>query len=377
MKSRIKPIDGLRACAVLGVLWAHIWMFFDNIPFYLGGKDINRFLSFGGIGVDLFFVISGFCMYLMYAKKSETFSLQSYLSFFKKRWLRIAPAFYLAVIVESLIYLVKSGLFPYQTMVSHLLFLNIFFDSQILSPSFWSLATEWHFYLILPFLFIGLKGRYSLVSRVLLLCAICVGFRLYNYRGNLFLTGQTISSDMIWYRFIEFGWGIIAAWYYLNVEGLPKWLKGNPGFLIAAIIALLGRGLMANELLAKFGNLAFVGRAMGEPVLTLGFALMILNLVQSESAFQKVLSTSFFQFIGKISYSFYLWHWILASNLSFYIKHRYGTSNLVFEISFLLSFVILVILSWISYKWLEEPYFKKRSEPASGENKTQLATSVN
>ena len=376
MKSRIKPIDGLRACAVLGVLWAHIWMFFDNIPFYIKGKDINRLLSFGGIGVDLFFVISGFCMYLMYARKSETFSLKTYLAFFKKRWLRIAPAFYLAVVVESIIYLVKAGVFPYETMVSHFLFLNIFFDAQILSPSFWSLATEWHFYLILPFLFIGLKNRYSLVLRVLLLCALCVGFRLYNYRGNLFLSGQTISSDMIWYRFIEFGWGILAAWYYLSVEGIPRWLRGNSGFLLSAAIALLGRGLMANELLAKFGTLAFAGRAMGEPVLTFGFALMVLNLVKSESLFEKILSSPFFQFIGKISYSFYLWHWILSSNLSFFLKHRYGSSNLVFEISFLLSFAVLTVISWISYKWLEEPYFKKRSEPAKEESKATLATSV-
>ena len=59
---RIEPLDGLRTCAVLGVLWAHVWMFFKNIPFPLAGVDINRLLAFGGIGVVLFFVIMGFCM---------------------------------------------------------------------------------------------------------------------------------------------------------------------------------------------------------------------------------------------------------------------------------------------------------------------------
>src|SRR5262245_49813726 len=101
LRDRIAPVDGLRALAVLGVLWWHVWMFSGNPSLSVGrvgavNLDVNRAVSAIGTGVDLFFVISGFCMYLMYAKSQSVFSAQRYAAFIKRRWWRIAPAFYAA-----------------------------------------------------------------------------------------------------------------------------------------------------------------------------------------------------------------------------------------------------------------------------------------
>src|SRR5688572_25787080 len=137
---RIRAIDGLRAFAVLGVIWAHIWMFFDNIPWKLAGIDILKIIYFGGIGFDSFFVFCGFCMYLMYHKKAADFTIGFYWSFIVKRWKRIAPAFYFVVLFESVLYLINSGLFPVKSFVYHLLFINTLNKDNVLSPPFWSLA---------------------------------------------------------------------------------------------------------------------------------------------------------------------------------------------------------------------------------------------
>ena len=356
---RIEPLDGLRTCAVLGVLWAHVWMFFKNIPFPLAGVDINRLLAFGGIGVDLFFVISGFCMYLMYAKKVKQFNFESYGSFFVKRWRRIAPAFYAVVLVDCFIYLVSTGVFPFNNMLAHFFFINTITDYTSLSPSFWSLATEWHFYLILPFLFIRLKTPKEFMYRVFFLMAISMVTRIVLFSDKSFLQNVTLDSDMIWYRFIEFGWGLLAALFYTQQGQLPGWLKGNMGFIFSFIIAFSGRLLMTSDVLLYLGKAASIGRALGEPVLTFGFGLMVLNVVLSPSIFANLLSSKPFLFIGRISYSMYLWHWMIAINVSGWVIAKFGISQLNFYMCFFAITILLIPVAYISYKLLEEPYFKK------------------
>src|ERR1700730_731081 len=176
--NRIPAIDGLRTMAVLGVLWSHVWGFFNNIPWQMG-VDLNRVISFGRNGVDLFFVISGFCMYLMYGSKIARFSKDSFLDFLKRRWFRIAPAFYVLIAVESLRLLLNDGAFPVQNFFYHLFFINIFLPKNLFSPIYWSLATEFHFYLIFPFLFLFLKNQKELLKRVLIGILVCLVFRFF------------------------------------------------------------------------------------------------------------------------------------------------------------------------------------------------------
>src|SRR5664279_1654436 len=139
MKSRIAPIDGLRAYAVLGVIWAHAWTEFKHPSLKIWRVDINKIISFGGVGVDLFFVISGFCMYLMYQKKAKTFNISVYREFIFKRWKRIAPAFYVVVSFECILYLILHGQFPFSSFIAHLFFANTFISDNVLSPPFLSL----------------------------------------------------------------------------------------------------------------------------------------------------------------------------------------------------------------------------------------------
>ena len=357
--NRIKPIDGLRAFAVLGVIWAHIWMFFSNVPMVVKGIDVNKLLSFGGIGVDLFFVISGFCMYLMYEKKTRNFNAGVYKEFIVKRWKRIAPAFYFVVIFECFYYLVNHGEFPLKSFLSHLLFINTFDGSNVLSPPFWSLATEWHFYLILPCLFIKDPTGKKLVPRVLILMAVCIIFRLWLYYGQKMTKDETISNVMIWYRFVEFGFGILAARFYLLQKKLPVYLQGSVGFIISLIIAFGGRLCMTTDVCNRFGSAAFIVRSLGEPVLTFGFAVMILNLITSKSIFKKFISANFFLYIGKISYSMYLWHWFISILVSYYIIGKSGISATTMELAFVATLVWLIPVAGLSYYIFESFYFRK------------------
>jgi peptidoglycan/LPS O-acetylase OafA/YrhL len=359
-KSRIGPIDGLRAFAVLGVMWAHTWMFFGGLPWIIRSVNIHQIISFGGIGVDLFFVISGFCMYLMYQKSAGQFSIKIYRQFIFKRWRRIAPAFYVVVSFECLLILFRQGYFPGNNYLSHLFFVNTFSSEHILSPSFWSLSTEWQYYIILPLLFIKDSNGDRRVLRIIILMIICLGFRMYIYyqHASEMHAGLTIETDKIWYRFIEFGWGMLAAKIYSNMSPLPKFLRGLKGFFLAFSVACFGRIIMMTVFFNHFYSMAFIVRACGEPILTLGFALIILNVTEYKTIFSTLLSTDFMQFVGKISYSMYLWHWIIIDTICHWFINRNLVSPLYLNMAFFVSLALILPVAWISYRLLEAPYFK-------------------
>lgn len=114
-----------------------------------------------GTGVDLFFVISGFCMYMMYVRKETQFSWSNYTTFLRKPWLRIAPAFYVSALVCAIGNIFLGNPFPWRDLLSHFTFTHILFpNTGGLAAPFWSLATEWHFYIFMP-LFIWAAKRWG------------------------------------------------------------------------------------------------------------------------------------------------------------------------------------------------------------------------
>jgi peptidoglycan/LPS O-acetylase OafA/YrhL len=297
----------------------------------------------------------------MYEKKSKDFSWPLYKQFLIRRFKRIAPAFYLLIVIGFIMFYYKNGIFPYQTAVFHLLFINGFLEHNYFSPHFWSLSTEWQFYLILPFLFFNISGKKNTLLRVLLLIVICLIFRallFYRYQHDL-LAGITIDSQAIWYRFVEFGIGIIAGRLYIDNWKLPAFLQGNKGFLLSFVIAYFGRICMVTEFVARFKQYGFLVRTIGEPVMTFGFGLIIYGLITSHSIIRRLICTKPVLFIGKISYSMYLWHWLVAQMTSEFIIGIFHPQVPGLYLSFVLSVFILLPVSWLSYRLFEAPYFKK------------------
>ena len=359
--NRLTEIDGLRAIAVLGVLWSHFWMFFGNPFLNVFGLPINRILSFGGVGVDLFFVISGFCMYYTFHNKYSTLTIPIFWKFLKGRWLRVAPLYYLAVIVYSIFIYINTVHFPFKSVIYHLFFLQTIFNSNNIAPHFWSLATEWHFYLILPFFFyFGYINRHNnyFIFKLIFLCILC---RLF-YWGFIANSPLTIDrSDRIYLRFVEFGWGIfICQLFILNIP-LSKLFSGISGFIFAFGIAFLGRLLNTTEVILAFSHLGYIVKALADPIMSFGFSMLILNILKSKTFFSKILNSSIFQQIGKVSYSFYLWHWMVSIYICKIALIYFGQKNLVLNIAFIISALITFLISKLSWSLIESRYFKINS----------------
>jgi len=359
-KSRIKVLDGFRAIAILGVLWAHIWMFFGNPDFTVFQVNIAQLISFFGTGVDSFSVISGFCMYLMFKTNTDqTINWGWNLRYLSKRWLRIAPAFYIAILVYGIISVNFNVLqFDLSYAFKNALFIRNFFpESSLYAPHFWSLSTEWQFYLILSFI-LWLIQRHSFKTCLTFLVLLCLMFRFF-----MALTNSKDEFNIINYslpsRLIEFAMGIIMAELFLSQRLLH--FQNIIALIFGVTLAFTGRVFLSAYFHFRADSMGVFARTFDLFLLSAGYAIVILNTLSLRSAFSRFLESGVMTSIGKYSYSMYLWHWLVAEKLSAIVKSVLNLNSFVaVNITFFLSLILLYPMSLISYKLFEAPYFRKR-----------------
>lgn len=284
-----RDINGLRAIAVMAVVLYHF-----NIPYIQGGF----------IGVDVFFVISGFLMTGIITRRVDK-SEFSFLSFYLDRCRRIIPALFvtcLAVAVVGYYFVVPTD---YESLGKHI-YNSIIFSSNInyfQEVSYfdadaklkwllhtWSLSVEWQFYILYPFFifFANLFGGRKLVN--LVVAAIFATSFFYSVYASIY------DKSAAFYLIYSRGWEMAAGGLVYLFPYLLSNLAGARTKLAGLLIILLSI-ILIDSSQAWPGALAFIPVA--------GACLFI----SSHRNNSTILDFSPFQFLGKISYSVYLWHW--------------------------------------------------------------------
>ncbi len=364
--NRIKALDGLRAIAALGVVWIHIWNFYGAPAWNWGQFNFYQSIAILGNGVDFFFVISGFCMYLVAGQmKLSTFG---YTRFMLRRFLRIAPAFYTAVIAYALLQFYINNFFPGRDVLYHFLFLNNITGNNISGP-FWSIGTEWHFYLVLPLL-LWISWRFTLTGSVLLCSLISL---IFFALVNLGFFSYDFWESQVLVRFPEFGVGIIAGFWYTRQKQIHPGLRGVMGVSIFIIIMFIGRLMKFTPVLTMLGGAGFLSKTLADLVMTTGFGLLAYHSVTVVSPLSRFLSLHFINYLGKISFSIYLWHSMVIFFLTPYLLELPAT-NWRPLLAFMLVILPVIGLSHLSYHLLEASYFKWRR--ASYMHKADVSRSV-
>jgi peptidoglycan/LPS O-acetylase OafA/YrhL len=293
-------VDGLRAIAVLAVVFYHADFKFDK----------TQILSGGFIGVDVFFVISGYLITSIILKDLNRQSF-SFREFYERRVRRIFPALSFVIIISSVfawVLLVPSSFqeFSASAIASLLFYSNFYFlslDSYTAEPSAfrpllhtWSLAVEEQFYLIFPpFLWwinkvSGIRYQ-NIVLVVLFVLSFCSTqwFSLYSYDANFYLI-----IGRIW----ELMSGAFLAINATKLNGLlSRTWQSSMAFV--GLLMLLGSMMLLNHHMRHPGIVTIV------PVV--GAMLLIVFTIE-ENWIRRILSSTPVVFIGLISYSFYLWH---------------------------------------------------------------------
>jgi peptidoglycan/LPS O-acetylase OafA/YrhL len=337
-------IQGLRAIAVLSVVLFHAW------PSALPG---------GYIGVDVFFVISGYLISSILIKDIERGRF-SIVEFYRRRIARIFPALFLmlaAVAAAGYVVLTPAELKELgRNLVSTTFFVsNIdfwlltgYFDGAAdLKPLLhtWSLAVEEQFYIVYPpllYLLFRRLGR-ARVTRLAVGGAV-LGLAFSELAVNRWPTAAYFLAPA---RAFELLIGCALACG--DAKALPpRW---------AATASMLGLALIVGPLAIYTSATPFPGIAAAIP--TLGTALVIWAGSATQPVGNRLISSLPFRFFGDISYSFYLWHWPVLA----YARNLYGLElpPLVAAAAVLLA----LLLSLGSFHLVEQPVLRRRLPTAT------------
>ncbi len=334
-------IDGLRALAVLPVV------------FYHAGFEL---FNGGYVGVDVFFVISGYLITTILLKELEnnTFSLKS---FYERRARRILPALIFVIIVSSIlafIFLTKSELVNYfQSVKATLLFFSNFFFWKT-TPYFrsesdfepllhtWSLSIEEQFYIIFPITILLLYRFFK--KNIFVFFIIVFSTSLVICQILALKTGGTLNFYFTLSRAWELALGAICAYILIYKQiKLSEKLKN--------LISIFGVLLITFSVL--YFNKKTLYPSINTLIPTLGTAFIIL-FATNKTLTKKILSTKILVGFGLISYSIYLWHQPLLSFGRIYFEDF--SNDKKFALLFL-----TIVLALFSYKFVER-LFRNRNK---------------
>lgn len=331
-------IDGLRTIAVLLVI-----LFHANVNFIQGGY----------IGVDVFFVISGFLI-TKSINKDMLENRFSFKQFYLRRIRRIIPVlvFIVAIIaIPGYMFLLPNHFEAYaRAAINTLLSTNNFYlwsnsanyfsESSEFQPLLhtWSLSVEEQFYILWPPILLLLHQKFKLKTRltiVLISVFIGLGFSIY-----LTKTDENFAYFLLPARLFELliGGGLALYWHKL-----PKLSS-----LQNHAISIIGALLIFTPAFLLDKNSLFPGYQALWPCL--GAMLLIYTGKENRSGFfNTILQLKPMVFIGKLSYSMYLWHWPIFVFIT-YLGYKLTGSNSVFAI------LITIVLSYFSWQFIEQPF---------------------
>ncbi len=333
-----EDIDGLRAIAVLAVILNHA-----KIPGFPGGY----------IGVDVFFVISGFLITKIIVREIEENQF-SFIKFYERRIRRIIPALSVMLAFVLVAGFVMFDINRLQSLAKSviaaiLFYANINFWSEAgyfdapsqLKPLLhtWSLAVEEQFYIFFPIILI-LATRYTNKHKSMILFFIFVcslGAAAYQVSQNQ-VTAFYLAQFRIWELII----GSLLAIHIDNILLSPK---------ISNSLSILGMVLIVSPIFFYSEHTSFPGLTALPSVF--GTVFVIYGNTRNYGIIKKALEIPFLTFFGKISYSLYLWHWPLLVFTKYYLI----TPPTLIENLYVLSLIFFTsILSW---KFIETPFRSK------------------
>ena len=343
-------IDGLRAIAVISVIIYHL---------------NESWLSGGFLGVDIFFVISGFLITGIIITEIQQNSF-SFKQFYTRRIKRIYPAF---ITVMALVSFVASAIFIYndfnqlrKTIELATAFLSNFYlgltqgyfdlstnENPVLH--IWSLAVEEQYYLIFPLILILAYKKFReikvlfIITLILFFILLATSFIPANFYK------EVLHQPNIYYlsnlRFPELLVGSLLAIYH-NLSNKVQLSKQ-----ISNILAILSTLLLFSCLFLMNNDIAFIpGITLILPCI---FTALIIHTTSQNNIIKLCLSNKAIVFIGKISYSLYLYHWIFIA-LAYYITGEKQINNQ----SIAVVTVLTIIFSVLSYYLIEQPIRKSK-----------------
>jgi len=360
MKSSAISLPGLtplRGIAALGVAIFHFQVYLIRFI----DKDKSMFVDKLYLMVDLFFIMSGFLILHVYREQFvEKISMASFKKFIVARFARVYPLHLITLLLLISLYFLQrydlDSFYNLHAIASHIFLLHSFPLNNELTwnvPS-WSISAEWWAYMLFPGLCLFIAKNKKLGVSLLLLCIIACYILLLFYipRNDIPTGGNRQNLDITYdYGFLRsiagFTTGMLLYLFY-SLSWVKKIFSSDIflGIYIVLIITALHLGLP---------DIIFIP----------GFCILVLLVTCNRGKISFAINNKSLNFLGDISYSVYMIHFLLIivlNKLIFKLGYRFNYNE---SLPFLKGaalcatyVIILLVLSAISYRFLEKPFRK-------------------
>lgn len=324
MKNEIKSLTGLRGIVALWVTFFHFSHFKTDL--------IQTIVKKGYVAVDIFFVLSAFLLAISYADKFKALNFSAVQKFYKKRVNRIYPVYIVSVIFIA-VFLIDASKTKF--LINATLLQCFFNPNYSLGTVYWSLSTEWVCYLIFPFLLFFVV-RYKIRSEILIIAGLMLRLVLPYLPDNLYLGSgmpmQAIKSP----DYLDITHGINSLVRTVSCYLLGIGVAFLPGIKLQKRIVIYIALVLSVVLLYTEKGLFFI------PLLS---AIMIKQLYDGEDTMiKKFLGSNAIYFLGNISYSLYIIHYIILREKIVLLSSDLLNSFLLIALSIVLSYFSYILI---------------------------------
>ena len=369
-------LNGVRFVAALMVIVHHVEQ--TKKYFHLPSRYQDNVMGtdLGGLGVTLFFVLSGFLItYLLLVEKHESGTV-SLRNFYVRRILRIWPLYYFAVLLA---FFVIPAFFPglmvgsfadklpvhfwpklamYLLLVPNVLFvLRAYFPPVLFASQAWSIGVEEQFYAVWPVL-VKFSRRLPLILGAIVASFVVVAILIVLAPDNI-----------LWLHFVK-NFLLVTRIDCMAVGGLAAWLlvKNAPALAVIYSVPVQCAAYLLTFVLVYFQVSFQFSNHLPYAIL---YAVLLLNLAANPRTLLH-LNNRVFDYLGRISYGLYMYHLLaIVVSIRAVVWLIHGYSPMINALIYALSIILVVLISTVSYEFFEKPFLKLKvrfSTVVSGDN---------
>ena len=359
-------LDGWRFIAFFAVFFHHVF-----IPETLVKNNAGPFFDFlfalkqnGALGVNLFFVLSGFLITYLLTKEKDVYKRINIPFFYLRRILRIWPLYYSIVLIGFFLFPVVKSLLhqnvhetatlPYYTFfISNFELINKGFADSIILNVLWSVGIEEQFYIVWPIILMLIPRKYfSATMFVFLAGTLFFRFLHIDKPKVLYYNSLSVCSDMLI--------GGLAAYYSFYHPKFMHWIQTLSRKWIVFVYIIGTTVILFNYKIFIVPEL-IIGERL---IYALFFVFILLEQCFAQNSFYKISKFKLVSKWGGYTYGLYCLH-IVAIILTHLVAERLFKIHSYFAlmlIDFSAGLSLAMLLAYMSYRWLEAPFLKIKNK---------------
>lgn len=362
-EKEIQSLNGLRVISIALIFIVHTWGF--AIPIVAAEilhSKVSEILTNSASGVDLFLILSGFLISLGLKMQWNRTGRIDFILFFKKRILRIFPAYYVFLLISLIVFVIYKVPFSYKGFIIDIFYLSNYFQGQM--PHSWSLALEEQFYLFFPFFAHYILFKRSTSKRLIILLLLY----LIPTISRIYLLATIQNMDALTYAFKIYKpahtrldaviVGIILMEIYTEKNAIVQFMNKGKNQYVTFLISLL---LLYFAHTTSHINGQVMQALFRYNFMNIGYAFLFI-LFLGKNYLSDFFSKGFFRPIARVSYTMYLWHFIfggIGARLTPFLNFNPFTwTMLIYAWTFV--FLFTFFLSTFAFGIIEYPFMRKK-----------------